>query len=83
MADDVLTIGALARLAGCRASAIRDYEQLGLLPEPMRSGGQRRYSRDSLRVLAVIGVANADFRSADSGQLPRSGGWPVIIVMSC
>jgi N12 class adenine-specific DNA methylase len=26
---------------------------------------------------------NADFRSADSGQLPRSGGWPVIIVMSC
>jgi MerR family transcriptional regulator, redox-sensitive transcriptional activator SoxR len=57
MADDVLRIGALARLAGCRASAIRYYEQLGLLPEPERSGGQRRYSRESLKVLAVIGVA--------------------------
>jgi MerR family transcriptional regulator, redox-sensitive transcriptional activator SoxR len=57
VADDVLTIGALARLARCRASAIRYYEQIGLLPEPERSGGQRRYSPDSVKVLAVIGVA--------------------------
>ena len=59
MADDLLTIGALARLAGRRASSIRYYEQIGLLPVPVRRGGQRRYSRDWLRVLAVIDVARA------------------------
>lgn len=57
MAAGLLTIGELARLAGRRASSIRYYERIGLLPEPMRSGGQRRYSRDCLKVLAVIEIA--------------------------
>ena len=34
-----LTIGALARLTGKSASAIRYYEQIGLLPEPARTAG--------------------------------------------
>jgi MerR family transcriptional regulator, redox-sensitive transcriptional activator SoxR len=65
MPDDMLTIGALARQARRRASSIRYYEQIGLLPEPMRSGGQRRYSRDCLKVLAVIDVAKRAGLSLD------------------
>jgi len=55
--EDLLTIGELARLSGRNASSIRYYEQIGLLPEPVRISGQRRYRRDTVRVLAVIHVA--------------------------
>ena len=49
-----LTIGAVARLTGKSPSAIRYYEQIGLLPEPARAGGRRRYDPDTVRTLAVI-----------------------------
>jgi len=52
-----LTIGAVARLAGKSASAIRYYEQIGLLPEPARAAGRRRYGQDTVRTLAVIETA--------------------------
>jgi DNA-binding transcriptional MerR regulator len=52
-----LTIGELARLAGKRPSLIRYYEQLGLLPEPTRVSGQRRYDPATVRTLAVIDTA--------------------------
>jgi DNA-binding transcriptional MerR regulator len=65
MADELLTIGALARQARRRASSIRYYEQIGLLPEPVRSGGQRRYSRGWLKVLAVIDIAKRAGLSLD------------------
>jgi DNA-binding transcriptional MerR regulator len=49
-----LTIGELAKRAGKSASAIRYYEQIGLLPEPARAGGRRRYDPATVRTLAVI-----------------------------
>jgi len=52
-----MTIGELARRTGRRASSIRYYEQIGLLPEPRRAGGQRRYQPGSVRTLAVIDTA--------------------------
>jgi MerR family transcriptional regulator, redox-sensitive transcriptional activator SoxR len=52
-----LTIGQVAALAGVRASAIRYYEQIGVLPAPERVGGQRRYSADVVQRLAIIRVA--------------------------
>jgi MerR family transcriptional regulator, redox-sensitive transcriptional activator SoxR len=56
--DDVsLTIGQIAKRAGLNTSAIRYYEAKGLLPEPMRIGGQRRYRDDTLARLGVIDVA--------------------------
>jgi len=54
--DDLLTIGELARRSGRRASSIRYYEQIGLLPPPVRISGQRRYPQETLRTLAVIHV---------------------------
>jgi MerR family redox-sensitive transcriptional activator SoxR len=52
-----LTIGEIARRAGLRPSALRYYESIGLLPEPERSAGRRRYSPETLRTLAVIAAA--------------------------
>ena len=52
-----MRIGEVAAHAGLRSSTIRYYESLGLLPEPERVGGQRRYTIDVLRRLAIIDVA--------------------------
>ncbi len=50
----LLGIGELAQLTGKRPSAIRYYEQIGLLPQPVRMDGRRRYHRGIVRTLAVI-----------------------------
>ena len=52
--DHLLPIGELARLSGRPASSIRYYEQIGLLPEPIRVSGQRRYPDHYIGLLAVI-----------------------------
>jgi MerR family transcriptional regulator, redox-sensitive transcriptional activator SoxR len=52
-----LTIGEVARRAELRPSAIRYYEKLGLLPEPPRQSGQRRYDPRILERLAIVRFA--------------------------
>jgi len=52
-----LTIGEVARRAKMRPSAIRYYEDIGVLPSPERLHGQRRYSPRVLQQLAVIQFA--------------------------
>jgi MerR family redox-sensitive transcriptional activator SoxR len=52
-----MRIGEVAHHAGVRVSLIRYYEDIGLLPEPERVSGQRRYDESVLRRLAVIDVA--------------------------
>ncbi len=52
-----LTIGEVARRAGVAASSIRYYERIGLLPQPDRLGGQRRYDAKVLGRLGFIGIA--------------------------
>ena len=49
------SIGRLADLTGCRVVTIRYYEQIGILPEPDRSGGGHRvYDRSHLERLSFI-----------------------------
>ena len=48
------SISEIARQVGLRASAIRYYEQIGLLPPARRVSGQRRYDSTMLYRLAVI-----------------------------
>jgi MerR family transcriptional regulator, redox-sensitive transcriptional activator SoxR len=55
--DELLTIGEVARRAGRRTSSIRYYEQIGLLPEPTRVNGRRRYPEETIRTLAVVETA--------------------------
>jgi MerR family redox-sensitive transcriptional activator SoxR len=52
-----LTIGAVAKQADLRTSAIRYYESAGVLPPPRRVSGQRRYSSDVFMRLAIIRAA--------------------------
>ena len=54
-----LTINEVAKRAGIRASAIRYYESIQLLPTPLRLAGRRRYNPDILRQLSFIQVAQA------------------------
>ncbi|MEK9706743.1 MAG: helix-turn-helix domain-containing protein [Alphaproteobacteria bacterium] len=50
-----LTIGDLGRQTGCKVQTIRYYEQIGLMPEPLRtSGNQRRYNPGHAERLAFI-----------------------------
>jgi MerR family redox-sensitive transcriptional activator SoxR len=49
-----LAISDVARVFGLRTSAIRYYEQIGILPAPMRKNGQRRYDNTALFRLAVV-----------------------------
>jgi MerR family transcriptional regulator, redox-sensitive transcriptional activator SoxR len=69
MEEAVMTIGQVARRAGVKASAIRFYEQQGVLPEPMRFGGQRRYTEDAVRRLGIIDVAKQAGFSLDEARL--------------
>jgi MerR family transcriptional regulator, redox-sensitive transcriptional activator SoxR len=65
-----LTIGEVARRAGVATSSIRYYERIGLLPEPHRSGGQRRYGTEVLGKLGFIGVAQgAGFKLREIKEL--------------
>lgn len=52
-----MLIGEVARRAGLRPSAIRYYESIGLLPEPERVAGRRRYPPEALRTLSVVAAA--------------------------
>ena len=52
-----LTIGEVARRAGIRASAIRYYESVEILPAPRRVNGRRRYDSRVFERLAVIQMA--------------------------
>lgn len=49
-----MTISEVAKRFGLRASAIRYYEQIGVLLPPRRVGGQRRYDESVLAKIAVI-----------------------------
>jgi MerR family transcriptional regulator, redox-sensitive transcriptional activator SoxR len=49
-----MAISDIACVFGLRTSAIRYYEQIGILPPPMRRNGQRRYDDSALFRLAVV-----------------------------
>jgi DNA-binding transcriptional MerR regulator len=70
----LLTIGELARRAGVTASALRYYEELGLLPPPARICGQRRYPESAARLVAAILLySDAGFTLAEQKALMATG----------
>jgi len=73
--EATLTIGQVAEKAGVNSSAIRYYERVGVLPEPERRSGQRRYGEETVRRLGVIDVAKrAGFTLDDARLLLATGG---------
>jgi len=68
--DGLLTIGELARRSGVTTSALRYYEDLGLLPPPARISGQRRYAESAARLVAAILLySDAGFTLAEQKAL--------------
>lgn len=54
-----LSIGEVAERSGVAATALRFYEEEGLLHAPQRVGGRRRYAESVLARLEVIGLCKA------------------------
>lgn len=52
-----LSIGQVAKRTGVAASALRYYEDAGILPAPPRVGGRRLYDSDVLRRVDVLRFA--------------------------
>ena len=69
-----MNIGEIARQCGLRASAIRYYEDQGLLPAPRRQGGRRVYGPDAVSRIAIIQFAQeAGFTLAEIKVLAGAG----------
>ena len=65
-----LSISQVARRFGLRPSALRYYEQIGILPPANRVSGRRRYDDAALRRLAIIQRArDAGFALSDIREL--------------
>jgi MerR family transcriptional regulator, redox-sensitive transcriptional activator SoxR len=75
---EMLSIGEAARRAGVRPSALRYYEQAGILPPPPRVNGRRRYTEelvDAIRVARFaqsVGFTLREVRELFSGFEGRS-----------
>ena len=59
MNETTITIGELARRSGVAASAIRFYEEQGLISSTRTEGGHRQYRREVLRRVGFIRAAQA------------------------
>jgi MerR family redox-sensitive transcriptional activator SoxR len=52
--DELMTIGEVARRSGVAASALRFYEERGLISSERAGSGHRRYPRSVLRRIAFV-----------------------------
>ncbi|PWK63870.1 MerR family redox-sensitive transcriptional activator SoxR [Aminobacter sp. AP02] len=83
-----LTVGEVAKRSGVAVSALHFYETRGLIHSHRTAGNQRRYSRDVLRRVAVIriaqdvGISLADIAAAlatlPDGRTPTREDWSLL-----
>lgn len=68
----LMTIGTLAERTGVPASAIRYWERHGLLPQPERHSGQRRYPPEAVeRIVLLRKCQHAGLTLADLAELQQ------------
>lgn len=73
MSEQLLTIGELARRTGVATSALRYWEDLGLLPAPARLSGQRRYPESAVALVgAILLLRDVGFSLAEQRALIAS-----------
>ena len=83
--DSVLTIGEVARRSGVASSALRFYEERGLIASVRAGSGHRRYRRSVLRRVAFIVFAQkigfsleeigAELAKLPSDRIPTRVDW--------
>ena len=80
----ILLISDVARQMGLRPSAIRYYEEIGILPSPARRSGRRCYDPTALHRLAIVqrarqtGFSLKEIRQLFFGfsdAIPATGRW--------
>jgi MerR family transcriptional regulator, redox-sensitive transcriptional activator SoxR len=82
---DLLSIGEVARRSGVAPSALRYYEELGLISAHRSGGGRRVYERSVLRLLAFVRAAQnvglsleeitAALATLPEGRTPTRADW--------
>ncbi|MFF8956228.1 redox-sensitive transcriptional activator SoxR [Streptomyces sp. NPDC014894] len=82
---DLLTVGEVALRAGIATSAVRFYEERGLIASERTPGNQRRYPRHVLRRISLIlaakrmGIPLSEvlevFRPLPDGRMPAKRDW--------
>ena len=77
LTSDVLTIGEVAKRSGVRTSALRFYEEQGLIHSERNDSGHRRYPRAVIRRVAFIVFAqriglSLEQVGAELAKLPRN-----------
>ncbi|EWH03528.1 redox-sensitive transcriptional activator SoxR [Halomonas sp. BC04] len=80
-----LSVGEVAKRSGLAVSAIHFYEAKGLISSRRNAGNQRRFSRDVLRRVAIIkvaqrtGISLAEIRQAfdtlPASRAPNAADW--------
>jgi MerR family redox-sensitive transcriptional activator SoxR len=83
--DSVLTIGQVSRRSGVASSALRFYEERGLIASQRAGSGHRRYPRSVLRRIAFIVFAQrigltleeigAELAKLPADRIPTSRDW--------
>lgn len=85
MSTELLTITQVSKRSGVAASALRFYEQLGLIHSERAASGHRRYPRHALRRIAFIVFAQrigltledigAELERLPAHQVPTGRDW--------
>lgn len=76
-----LTIGELASRTGVATSALRYWEELGLLPAPARVSGRRRYPPSAVELVGVVlllrnvGFTLREVKAFIASRSPAGDGW--------
>jgi MerR family transcriptional regulator, redox-sensitive transcriptional activator SoxR len=66
----LMPIGSVARRTGLEVSAIRYYEEAGLIPPPRRVGGKRMFDDSVFEAIALVRLAqDAGFTLAEAREL--------------
>lgn len=84
MSERLISIGELAARTGVAITALRYYDELGLVRPVTRTSGQRRYADSSVRAVGVVlFLRDAGFSLAEVGELtargPRTNRWSSLV----
>jgi DNA-binding transcriptional MerR regulator len=82
--DGLLSIGELATRTGVAVTALRYYDQLGLVVPQLRISGQRRYPESAARVVGVVlFLRDVGFSLSEIAELmadqPRRNRWSNLV----
>ena len=84
-ADPLITIGALAKRTGVAVSALRFYEERGLIAAIRTAGNQRRFLRSDIRRVSFVLIAQRlglglaaieqELAQLPAGRAPSAADW--------